>query len=398
MKLWQTKYPLDTLIERFTVWADPTIDLHFINYDITASRAHVSMLKKMRIITLEECALLEKWFSEISELLEKWEFQIRMEDEDCHTAIESYITEHYGKVWKKIHTGRSRNDQSLTMMRLYLRDSVENAIQILEKLLWAFEQKMKNNSIVMPGYTHWQKAMPTDTNTWLGSFHDAIRDQMQFFHTCKNILDQSPLGSAAGFGIDSFDNDRVYSSKLMGFTKVQENPMYCWLSRGLIEHNILSGMGSILMILSRLNNDILLFTTSEFSFMKLPNNMTTGSSIMPQKRNYDVCELVRAKISIFFGYADQMRNMYTHLMSGYQRDLQMTKSVLLHATTTWMDIVEVYTYIINALEFQCENLERSITPDLLLTDEVYKVVNTGVSFRDAYKQVKATYFENENIS
>lgn len=244
----------------------------------------------------------------------------------------------------------------------------------------------------MPGYTHWQKAMPTDTNTWLESFHDAIDDQIQFLHACENILDQSPLGSAAGFGISSFENDRTYSAELMGFAKVQENPMYAGISRGLFEHNILSGMGNILMILSRLNNDILLFTTSEFSFMKLPNNMTTGSSIMPQKRNYDVCELIRSQIAMFFGYSDQMRNMYTHLMSGYQRDLQMSKKIYMNAYSTWENIIKIYIHIISELEFNQEILEKSITPDILLTDEVYKFVQMGIPFREAYQKVKDAFF------
>jgi len=220
----------------------------------------------------------------------------------------------------------------------YNKYSVRTPISICEKT------KMK--PIVMPGYTHWQKAMPTDTNIWLQSFSDAIKDQIWLLEECNNILNQSPLGSAAGFGINSFENDRTYSAELMGFSKVQQNPMYCGLSRGLFEHNILSWMGNILMILSRLNNDILLFTTNEFSFMKLPNTMTTGSSIMPQKRNYDVCELIRSQIVIFFGYSDQIRNMYTHLMSGYQRDLQMTKSIYKNAHTTWERIIK-YMYILS---------------------------------------------------
>lgn len=391
-KLWQTTYTLDTLIEDFTVGDDPTIDLAYIPYDIQATIAHAKMLTKIWIITEDELIWAEKGCNEILHLLESWEFVIQKDQEDGHTAIEAYLTEHYGEVWKKIHTGRSRNDQSLTMIRLYLRDSVKHAIQLLQKLEWVFEKKMKNNPIIMPGYTHWQKAMPTDTNTWLGSFYDAINDQIQFLHSCENILDQSPLGSAAGFGIGSFENDRIYSAELMGFAKVQENPMYCGLSRGLLEHNILSGMGNILMILSRLNNDILLFTTSEFSFMRLPNNMTTGSSIMPQKRNYDVCELIRAQIAMFFGCSDQLRNMYTHLMSGYQRDLQMTKKIYMDAVTLWENIIKIYTHVIHELEFNQGVLAKSITPDLLLTDEVYKLVQSGMPFREAYQVVKTEFF------
>lgn len=278
------------------------------------------------------------------------------------------------------------------MIRLYLQDSKKDAIILIETLLQEFSKKIQLSPLPMPGYTHWQKAMPTDTSTWLASFSDAIKDQRYFLEACDTILDQSPLGSAAGFGIRSFENDRMYSAELMGFSKVQENPLYCGLSRGLFEYNILSGMGNILMILSRLNNDILLFTTSEFSFMKLPNNMTTGSSIMPQKRNYDVCELIRAQIAMFFGYSDQLRNMYTHLMSGYQRDLQMTKKIYIDAATVWKNIIKIYTHIIHELEFNNEVLTKSITPDLLLTDKVYKLVHNGMPFREAYQKVKEEFF------
>ena len=392
MKLWQTPTSLDALIEKFTAWDDPSIDMIFLPYDIQASIAHVKMLEKIEVLSSEEVGKIILGLHEIENLLEKWEFMIDPSLEDGHTAIEVYLTTHYGEVGKKLHTGRSRNDQSLTMIRLYQKDILLNAKKKIDTLIQALEKRIEDDSLPMPGYTHAQKAMPTTTRTWLESFAHALWDQILLFDPLMHIIDQSPLGSASGFGITWFPNDRAYSAKVLDFNKVQENPQYCWLSRWLFDHDILSVLGNFLMILSRLNNDILLFTTSEFGFMKLPENMTTGSSIMPQKRNYDVCELVRAKISLFFGYADQMRNIYTHLMSGYQRDLQMTKSILVNAYSAWSDVIEVYTHIIRALEFHKENLEQSITPDLLLTDEVYKLVNAGMPFRDAYHQVKSHYF------
>lgn len=168
--------------------------------------------------------------------------------------------------------------------------------------------------------------------------------------------------------------------------------MYCGISRGLFEHDLLSGLGNILMVLSRLNNDILLFTTSEFSFVSLPDTMTTGSSIMPQKRNYDVCELVRARVGVFFWYSDQMRNLYTHLMSGYQRDLQMTKSILVDGYSTWKDIMEIYTHVIDSIEFDIEALNSAMTHELYLTDRLYDRVTAGEPFRDAYQRVKSDFF------
>jgi argininosuccinate lyase len=182
----------------------------------------------------------------------------------------------------------------------------------------------------------------------------------------------------------------------MGFAKVQENPMYSGLSRGLFEHDILTALGNFLMIISRFNNDILLFTTSEFGFLSLPDTMTTGSSIMPQKRNYDVCELIRAKISLFFGYSDQMRNLYTHLMSGYQRDLQMTKSILINGYTTWKEIIDIMILVGDSITFHEAKLEASMTPELYATDEVYKLVMQGESFRDAYQKIKNSIHNGNN--
>lgn len=390
-KLWQTWANLNSQIETFTVGDDYLIDQIFLPYDLMASLAHAKMLHKIGILSNEELKNAEKWFSEIGKKLEKWEFTIHPSQEDGHTAIEAYLTEHYGEVGKKIHTGRSRNDQSLTMIRLYLKEKLEESIKKVGNMIAVFEERVQEAPIPMPGYTHWQKAMPTDTYTWLGSFHDALWDRLNILKSLEPIFDQSPLGSAAGFGIDAFPNDRDLTAKEMGFAKVQTNPMYCWLSRGLFEHDFFSALGNFLLILSRMNNDILLFSTSEFGFLSLPDTMTTGSSIMPQKRNYDVSELVRAKISVFFGYSDQIRNIYTHLMSGYQRDLQMTKSILINGYNLWTSIVDIMTLVVENIQFHEEKLRNAMTPELYTTDEVYKLVIEWESFREAYRKIKTSF-------
>ncbi len=395
-KLWQTSHELNKQIEKFTVWNDYLIDQIFLPYDIKASLAHAKMLQSIWIITKDEFDQASQWLSEILSKVEQWIFSIDPSEEDGHTAIENYLTKHYGEVWKKIHTGRSRNDQSLTMIRLYLKDILEESLESIDTLISVFDHQIQKKSHIMPGYTHWQKAMPTDTKTWLWSFHDAFTDQALILKSLTPIFDQSPLGSAAWFGITNFANNREFTAKEMGFSKVQENPMYSGLSRGLFEHDILSALGNFLMIISRLNNDILLFTTSEFGYLSLPDTMTTGSSIMPQKRNYDVCELIRAKISLFFGYSDQMRNIYTHLMSGYQRDLQMTKSILINGYTTWKEIIDIMVLVGDSLTFHEANLEASMTPELYATDEVYKLVMQWESFRDAYQKIKNSINDVDN--
>lgn len=390
-KLWQTSKDLNTLIEKFTVWNDPKIDEIFLPYDMEASLAHAEMLEKIGILSQKEFEDARSWLAEIKKLFVAGTFQIEQSQEDCHTAIEAFLTKNYGEVGKKIHTGRSRNDQSLTMIRLYLKDKCSESKKIIETLLDVLNRQSKS-IVPMPWYTHMQKAMPTTIGKWFSSYHDAILDQMQYFGNLEEILDQSPLGSAAGFGIENFHNDRELTAKLMGFSKVQENPLYCWLSRGLFEHNFLSILGNFLLIWARLNNDILLFTTGEFGYLSLPETMTTGSSIMPQKRNYDVCELIRGKISIFFWHADQMRNIYTHLIGGYQRDLQMTKSIFVSGFDIWKDIMEIMILIISELQIDEQKLSLAMTPDLYTTEEVYKLVQGGMSFREAYHQVKKTLF------
>ena len=387
-KLWQTTSPLDSLIEKFTVGDDYIVDKAFLRYDIEASRAHAKMLAKIGVITDDELKMALTGFDEILDKHEKGEFNIDPSQEDSHTAIEWYLTEKFGDVGKKIHTGRSRNDQSLTMIRLFLKENFEESLLLISDCIGAFQSRMSEPPLVMPWYTHWQKAMPTTTHMWLQSFYDALCDVEWVLAWLRRVFDQSPLWSAAGFWIESFPNDRAYSASLMGFSRVQENPMYCGLSRWLFEYELLSQLGSVLLIISRFNTDILLFTTSEFWYISLPDTMTTGSSIMPQKRNYDVCELVRAKISVYFGYVDQIRNIYTHLMSGYQRDLQMTKSLLLNAINIWSDIVEVSTLVVSSLQFHQQSLEKSLTHDLYATNEVYKLVAEGTPFRDAYKSIK----------
>lgn len=389
--LWHTDTHLDKLIETFTVWDDYLIDQIFLPYDIRASRAHAQMLQSINIISRDELVLIEKWLQEILDLHKAGNFHIEPSQEDCHTAIEVFLTEKYGDIGKKIHTGRSRNDQSLTMIRLFLKDQIQVAQESLNTLIKTCE-KQALSKVTMPGYTHMQKAMPTTVGTWISSYHDALKDQMQFFDPLQSILDQSPLGSAAGFGIANFPNDRALSAELMWFAKVQENPLYCWISRWLFEHNFLWVLWNFLLILWRLNNDLLLFTTGEFSYFSLPDNMTTGSSIMPQKRNYDVLELIRAKNSMFFGYHDQMRNLYTHLISGYQRDLQMTKSIFLSGFKTWNEIIQIMTHVIQELQIHETNLEDSMTEDLFATEAVYKLVMQWKSFRDAYKEVKMRLF------
>lgn len=392
-KLWETnKNSLDKKIEEFTVWDDYIIDKTFLAFDIKASLAHASMLHKVGILNKNELKDLEKWFKEILKLFNEWKFDIEIYQEDWHTAIEEYLTKNYWNIWKKIHTWRSRNDQSLTMIRLYMLESLKKSINKVDILEQAINKKSKENIFSMPWYTHMQKAMPTDVKTWLNSYKDAISDQKILLKSLEKIFNQSPLWSAAWFWIKNFKNDRNFSANIMWFKKVQENPMYCWISRWLFEYNFLSNLWNILLIINRLNNDILLFTTQEFDYVSLPQNMTTGSSIMPNKRNYDVCELVRWKISLHFWYETQIKELYSHLFWWYQRDLQLTKSILINWYTNWNNIIDIFTLIIKNLWINEDKLKNSMTDDIYATQEVYNLVSKWLSFREAYKKVKKSNF------
>lgn len=393
-KLWQTSSFINPIVEKFTVGDDYVLDTRLISYDIIGSLAHAKMLESIGVISSRELLDLEKGLNEILVLSNKWEFQILKNQEDCHTAIEQYLTEHYGEVGKKIHTGRSRNDQVLTMLRLFMKDLHIDFVQEIEKLVLQLSNKASEfNNQKMPGYTHAQRAMPTTVGKWIDSYAAAIRDQLSIFSSIWNILDQSPLGSAAGFGIDSFPNNRSMTSELMGFWKIQENPLYCGISRGLFEYNFLSTLSWIIMLIGRMNNDFLLFTMQEFRFMSLPETMTTGSSIMPQKRNYDLCELMRGNIPMYLWQSDQLRNIYIHLMSGYQRDLQLTKKIFIDATDLAKNIIEIFSEIINNLQIHTEILDSAMTDELYATERVYELVRWGMSFRDAYLEVKNTLFQ-----
>lgn len=388
-KLWQTGDALNKEIENFTVGNDYLLDTQLLPFDIQASKAHVKMLVSVGVLSQKEGDDLYKELDNILALVEKGKFEITREQEDGHTAIEQYLVEKLGDTGKKIHTGRSRNDQVLVMMRLFMKTKLPKIVDQYKRLESIFRHVAeKNKNQIFPGYTHAQKAMPTTIDTWLTSFADALQDNSESFHPLVKILDQSPLGSASGFGIRNFKNNRTLSSQEMGFAKVQENPIYCGLSRGYFEYQFLQTFSPSLLLLLRFVTDTLMFTMSEFQYCSLPNSITTGSSIMPQKRNYDVFEIARGKIKQYFSLETQIRDICTGLISGYHRDLQLTKKPFLEAVALLEEILSVLSLSLENMEFHKENIQKAITPDLLATEKVYERVSRGIPFRDAYNQVK----------
>lgn len=389
-KLWQTETDkLAKIVEKYTVGDDHLFDQKLIKYDIKASLAHAKMLLKIGVISNHELQILEEGLQQIQKLNEDGNFLITQDQEDCHTAIEQYLCENYGEVGKKIHTGRSRNDQSLVMLRLFMKDKLKSTQKAIKQAISSLEKTAsKYTDMPMPGYTHMQKAMPTTITTWLSSYSDSLTDTLILIDATAKIIDQNPLGSASGFGIANFKNDRDYTSELLDFNKTQQNPIYCAFSRGYFEKLSLQALANPMDIFAKFANDMLLFTMSEFNFFSLDNTYTTGSSIMPQKRNYDLFEIMRGNTKLYQGYIQQLSSIINSVPSGYNRDFQLTKKPFCEAIELVEDTLILFDEVIQNLKVNPKSLNQAMSDDLYVTEEVYKLVNQGISFRDAYLQVK----------
>lgn len=385
------------LVEEYTVGEDYRIDGEFLlPYDLTASAAHAAMLSKIGVVTAEEGETLKKALEEIGKLWKEGKFKVERSQEDGHTAIEQYITEKYGEVGKKIHTGRSRNDQSLTMIRLYAMDQVREVERLCKELATAANSKAKAlEAVPMPGYTHMQRAMPTTVGTWLGSFAAGWQDAALPLEAALRVLDQNPLGSAAGFGINGLTLDRAETAKQMGFSRVQENVMYCGLSRGTFENMALQAMSLPMILCSRFAADMMMFTQQETQFLRLPDCYVTGSSIMPQKKNYDLFEIMRANGKVFGSLQIQIQETIIGLGSGYHRDLQCTKKAFVDACGLCTSTLRLLIAAVPELEARESHLNAAMTEELFVTDDVYKRVAAGRPFREAYAEAKADFFKRK---
>ena len=381
------------VVEDYTVGIDYLLDLELLPYDIMASMAHAKMLHKIKILNSQELKTLITGLNKILSLSKVGKFKIDKSQEDGHTAIEAYLTEHCGIVGKKVHTGRSRNDQALVTVRLFSKEKLLEIKKQVEDLIKALEgQIKKQGKIKMPGYTHMQRAMPSSVGMLLASYHDSLEDDLILIDAISKIIDQNPLGSAAGYGENILGLDRKFTTKELNFKRVQENPIYCALSRGKFENLVLQAISSVMFDIGKIASDLLLFTTKEFDFFTLPDSFKTGSSIMPQKKNYDVLELIRGNIAIFNGYEHQIENVIKNLFSGYNRDFQLTKEPYIKGMKLALDTIRVMTLVVKNLEAKKKNLESACTPELYATDEALRLVKKGKSFREAYQEVKEKFY------
>jgi argininosuccinate lyase len=386
MKIWKGDSGMNKKIESFTIGEDFLLDQNLVKYDVLTSIAHSKMLSKIGILTENEFKKLKKVLLEILKMSNKNEFKIRAEEEDVHTAIENYLTIKLGDLGKKIHTGRSRNDQILTDIRLYSKEKlfeVEEKLLSLCQILLDFSKKFE--SVPIPGYTHMRKAMLSSIGLWSSSFIESLLDDLVLMKTALDLNDQCPLGSGASYGIP-LEIDREFTSKILGFKKVQNNVLYANNSRGKIEASTLYALTQIMLTLNKLATDLLLFTMPEFEFFTFPENFFTGSSIMPQKRNPDFIELVRAKSSVMESYLFQVNNLIKNLPSGYNRDFQLTKKPLMEAFELTLSTLDVCILVMKGLNVNKENCIKMCTPEIFATDFAYDLVKKGIPFREAYRE------------
>jgi argininosuccinate lyase len=386
-KLWQKNWELDEQIEAFETKDDLLLDAKLLPYDILGSSAHAAMLFKMGLLTKKELGVLRKGFAEIIRLGKKGRFELRSGDEDIHTKIETYLTAKYGPVGKKIHTGRSRNDQVLTALRLMSKDNILKIMSDVLALADDFASFARTYEFVpMPGYTHMQRAMPSSLGMWAGSFAEALLDDLKLLEAVEALSDQSPLGSAAGYGVP-LPLDRKFAAKLMGFGKVQENSLYCQNSRGKFEGMALASLVGVLSDINRFASDILLFTTREFQFFTFADKFYSGSSIMPQKKNLDVAELLRSKAKKVLGNYVQVASLPLDLISGYNRDLQDVKRPMIESFEATNDALAMAALLVRNLVPVEGNLRQACSSEIFATHDALKIVSKGGSFREAYRKV-----------
>ncbi|MBU1446464.1 argininosuccinate lyase [Patescibacteria group bacterium] len=391
-KIWYKKktVELDPVVENYNAGEDIIYDQQMIPFDVFGSRMYARLLEKHKVITKKELSQLEKGLDEILALYAAGKFNLKIEDEDCHTKIEDYLIEKLGATGKKIHTARSRNDQVLVMMRLFMKEKAKDLKTQASKLAKDLLKVAKKYEFMpMPGYTHMQKAMPTTFGTWIGAFVESLMDDIRLLNAVTNeIIDQNPLGSGAGYG-SPFSFDRDWLSKQLGFKRTQNNVIYCHNSRGKIEGQLLEVCSQIMLTLNKLACDLLLYTTQEFSFLDISDGIATGSSIMPQKKNLDVAELIRARTATVISCKNELTMNILHKSSGYHRDGQEIKRPLFLGIRYTERSMEAMSVIIKNIKPNKQVLINAMTPPLFAAHKAFELVKTGMPFRDAYIEIGA---------
>ena len=374
-------------IEKFTVGRDREMDLYLAKYDVLGSMAHITMLQSIDLLTADELKVLLKELKAIYQQAERGEFVIEEGVEDVHSQVEMLLTRKLGDIGKKIHSGRSRNDQVLVDLKLFIRDQIKEIAGLVKNLFdELITQSERYKNVLMPGYTHLQVAMPSSFGLWFGAYAEGLVDDMQYLQAAWKITNRNPLGSAAGYG-SSFPLNRQMTTDLLGFDSMDYNVVYAQMGRGKTERNVAFSMASIAGTLAKLAFDACMFNSQNFGFVKLPADCTTGSSIMPHKKNPDVFELTLAKCNKLQSLPVTVMMIMNNLPVGYFRDLQIIKEVFLPAFDELKDCLQMAAYIINKMEVNEHILDNPIYDPMFSVEEVNRLAREGMPFRDAYKKV-----------
>lgn len=401
-KLWEKNFEVNKEIDRFTVGRDRELDLYLAKYDVLGSMAHITMLESIGLLAEDELPKLLAELKKIYKACEDGEFVIEDDVEDVHSQVELMLTRELGDIGKKIHSGRSRNDQVLVDLKLFTRHElmeVVDNVKILFDELIAKSNQYKD--VLMPGYTHMQIAMPSSFGLWFGAYAESLADDMLYLQAAWRMTNRNPLGSAAGYG-SSFPLNRQMTTDLLGFDSMDYNVVYAQMGRGKMERNVAFAMATVAGTLAKMAFDGCLFNCQNFNFVKLPKECTTGSSIMPHKKNPDVFELIRAKSNKIQSLPQQVMMIMNNLPVGYFRDLQIIKEVFLPAFDELNDCLRMAAYIINKMEVNEHILDNPMYDPMFSVEEVNNLAAAGMPFRDAYKKVgleieAGEFVANKNI-
>jgi argininosuccinate lyase len=387
MKLWDKGIEVNKAIEAFTVGRDRDMDLYLAEFDVLGTMAHITMLESIGLIEKSELPLLLGELKNIYQETQQGKFSIEADVEDVHSQVELMLTRKLGDMGKKVHSGRSRNDQVLVDCKLFIRNDIREIVDNVKALFDKLQQQSeKYKNVLMPGYTHLQVAMPSSFGLWFGAYAESLKDDLHLLHAAWKVANQNPLGSAAGYG-SSFPLNRQLTTDLLGFDNLNYNVVYAQMGRGKTEKTVAFAMSSVAATLSRMAYDLCLYMSQNFAFVGLPDELTTGSSIMPHKKNPDVFELLRAKCNKIQTLPYELTTLTNNLPSGYFRDMQMLKESLFPSFAQLNLCLEIMTFMADKLKINQHILNDPKYQYLFSVEEVNKLVLQGIPFRDAYKKV-----------
>jgi argininosuccinate lyase len=397
MKLWEKDFLVQPQIDAFTVGKDREMDLLLAKYDVLGSLAHIQMLESIQLISKNELDVLSTALKNIYQDIEKGLFKMDDDVEDVHSQIELLLTKSLGDIGKKIHSGRSRNDQVLVDLRLFFRAELQEIVRLMELVFHGFqEQSEEHKDVLMPGYTHFQVAMVSSFGLWFGAYAESLTEDLSLLESVFNIVNHNPLGSAAGYG-SSFPLNRKMTTELLGFEDLSYNVIHAQMGRGKSELFIAFALASLATTLGKFSMDVVLYSSQNYHFLTLPKEYTTGSSIMPHKKNPDVFELLRGKCNLLQALPGQVSMLINNLPAGYHRDFQLLKEVIFPAIHNMKECLEMIAFVLPQLKIHNNLLDDPKYAYLFTVEKVNELVLEGIPFRDAYKQVGEMVEKNEFV-